>query len=73
MAEETNPFKKLAETHEAPPALKERVMTSVELSQLFIEITELFTDKMGKTAIDLFKTDDEEADSDSEADRPTQP
>ena len=71
MAEETNPFKKLAETHEAPPALKERVMTSVELSQLLIEITDLFTDKMGKTAIDLFKTDDEETGPDT--DRPTQP
>ena len=70
MEEETNPFKKLAETHEAPPALKERVMTSVELSQLLIEITDLFTDKMGKTAIDLFKTDDE---TDSDTDRPTQP
>ncbi len=71
MEEETNPFKKLAETHEAPPALKERVMTSVELSQLLIEITDLFTDKLGKTAIDLFKTDDDETESD--ADRAPRP
>lgn len=69
MAEEINPFKQLAETHEAPPALKERVMISVELSQLLIEITDLFTDKMGKTAIDLFRTDAEGTDSDT--DNPT--
>ena len=53
---EKNPFKQLAKP-EAPQALKERVMTSVELSQLFIEVTDLFTNKMGKTALDLFKTD----------------
>lgn len=66
MAEETNPFKQLAETHEAPPALRERVMTSVELSQLLIEVTDLFTDKMGKTAIDLFRTDTGEHNSDAD-------
>ena len=51
-----NPFKQLAKP-EAPKALKERVMTSVELSQLFMEVTDLFTTQMGKTALDLFKTD----------------
>ena len=50
-----NPFKKLDTEYEAPPRLKERVMTSVELSKLLIEITDLFTGKMGKTALDLLQ------------------
>ena len=65
MAENTNPFKKLEETHQVPRALKERVMTSVELSQLLGDIADLFTDKMGKAAIDLFKTDGTGPDSDT--------
>lgn len=65
MTEENNPFKKLEKVHRAPEALKERVMTSIDLSQLLVEITDLFTDKMGKTALHLFKTDTEEPDDDS--------
>ena len=67
MAEETNPFKALENTHEAPPALKERVMTSVELSQLVAEIAELFTGNMGRTALTLFETDTEGPDPDRNA------
>lgn len=53
-----NPFEKLEEKHKAPPRLKERVMTSVELSKLLMEVTELFTSKMGSAALNLFRTDD---------------
>ncbi|WKN41767.1 hypothetical protein [Tunicatimonas pelagia] len=56
MAEETNPFKKLEEANPAPERLKQKVMESVEFSQLMIEMADLFTDKMGKTMLDLFKT-----------------
>ena len=65
MAEETNPFKKLEESHRPPPVLRERVMTSVELSQLLMEVTDLFTDKMGRTALDLFKTDQDNSSDDN--------
>lgn len=68
---EDNPFKKIEEHHPpAPRELKERVMTSVKLSQLLIEVTDLFTDKMGKTALDLFRTDIY-ASNDSTNDPPT--
>ena len=49
---ENNPFKQLDEI-EAPKTLRGRVMTSVKLSQLFIEITDLFTIQMGKTALSM--------------------
>ena len=51
---EKNPFKQLAET-EAPKGLKEKVMTSVKLSQLLMDVTDLFTTQMGKTALQLFQ------------------
>ena len=73
MIEEKNPFKKLEEVHAAPEALKERVMTSVELSQLLLEVTDLFTDKMGKVALNLFKTDIKGLDTNTPNDDPIKP
>ena len=58
---ETNPFQQLEEEYPAPEHLKEKVMTSVELSQLIGDIADLFVDKMGKTALNLFKLDDEDS------------
>ena len=56
MAEQTNPFKQLEEEHVAPEGLKRKVMESVEVSQLLLEVADLFSDKMGRTIVDLFKT-----------------
>ncbi|MEQ9439607.1 MAG: hypothetical protein RIG62_11195 [Cyclobacteriaceae bacterium] len=56
MTEEPNPFKKLEEEHKAPEGLKEKVIASVEISQVLMEIADLFTEKMGRTVLDLFKT-----------------
>ena len=52
-----NPFEQINEL-EVPQRLKQRVMTSVELSQLFMEVTDLFTTQMGRTALQLFSQDD---------------
>lgn len=57
---EENPFQKLEQEQPAPEALKSRVMTSVKFSRLLMEVADLFTDKMGKTALNLFPTDDDD-------------
>lgn len=62
MREETNPFKELEEEHQAPESLKKKVMESIEISQLLIEVADLFSDKMGKTMLGLFKTNSENQD-----------
>lgn len=54
--EQPNPFKKLGEEYKAPKRLKEKVMSSVEISRLLIDVADLFTDKMGRTLLDLFRT-----------------
>ena len=64
---EKNPFKQLVEPT-APKALKARVMTSVELSQLLIDVTDLFTSKMGMAAISLFDLDPEDSRGDGTED-----
>ena len=58
---ETNPFQQLEKEHPAPEHLKEKVMTSVELSQLIGDIADLFVDKMGQTALNLFKLDHDDS------------
>ena len=60
---EPNPFRQLEEESPAPEHLKDKVMTSVELSQLIGDIADLFVDKMGKTALGLFKLDDDNPES----------
>ena len=59
---ENNPFKQL-EKAEAPKALKERVMTSVKLSQLLMEVTDLFTVQMGRTALSMFEKETKASDA----------
>ncbi len=64
---EENPFKKLEEEHPAPMALKERVMTSVEISKLLMEVTDLFTNQMGSAALGLFRINRKNPENDSPA------
>ena len=53
-----NPFKKLESTEQAPPGLEKKVMSSVNLSQLIINMSDLFVVKMGETLGGLFKIGD---------------
>ncbi len=55
MKQNDNPFKQLAE-EPVPDTLKEKVMSSIEMSQLMIDMADLFVVKMGKTVTELFKT-----------------
>ncbi len=50
-----NPFKQLEE-EPLPEKLKDKVMTSIEMSQLMMDVADLFMVKMGKTFSGLFKT-----------------
>jgi len=51
-----NPFKELEQEAKAPEKLKEKVMNSIELSELILSITDLFVVKTGQTLVSLFKT-----------------
>ena len=51
-----NPFKELEQETRAPEQLKEKVMDSIELSELIMNIADLFIVKPGKTLSSLFKT-----------------
>lgn len=51
-----NPFKELEYETKAPEKLKEKVMDSIELSELIMSIADLFVVKTGKTIASLFKT-----------------
>nr|WKN38789.1 hypothetical protein K4G66_08745 [Tunicatimonas sp. TK19036] len=62
MTEETNPFKEMEEEHKAPEGLRNKVMTSVEISQLLMDMADLFTDKMGRSVLGLFKTKQDDED-----------
>lgn len=52
---EKNPFKKLRSDHEVPGDIKVKLMKEIALIQLFGDITDLFSTKMGNTAVDLLK------------------
>lgn len=52
-----NPFKKYHPEHEVPAEIKDKVMKDITLLQLFGDIADLFSGKMGKTAIELLKRD----------------
>ena len=51
--EHKNPFKDLENLEELPPELKVKVMGSINLMKLISGIGELFTIKMGETAIKM--------------------
>ena len=51
-----NTFKKLEPKESAPQELEKKVMGSVNLAQLAIDISDLFVVKMGDTVGGLFKT-----------------
>ncbi len=51
-----NPFKELEQEAKAPEKLKEKVMDSIELSELIMSIADLFVVKTGQTIISLFKS-----------------
>jgi hypothetical protein len=55
--QQTNPFKKYNPNHEVPSEIKEKIMKDISLLQLLGDITDLFSGKMGKTAIELFSRD----------------
>ncbi len=52
-----NPFQRLKSDHEVPPEIKDKLMNDITLIQLFSDITDLFSGKMGKTAMELLKRD----------------
>ena len=50
-----NPFQRLKSDHEVPPEIKEKLMNEIRLLQLVGDITDLFSRKMGQTAMELLK------------------
>ncbi len=52
-----NPFKALESKETIPEHLKKEVMSSINLSQLILDVSDLFLGKMGDTITGLFKTD----------------
>lgn len=55
--QDKNPFQRLRSDHEVPPEIKDNLMKDITLIQLFGDITDLFSGKMGKTAMELLKRD----------------
>lgn len=52
----SNPFKALEGNESVPEGLKQKVMTSVNFSNMLLDITELFTSNMASSVETLFKT-----------------
>ena len=52
-ATEKNPFKLLHPEQEVPSDIKDKLMNDITLLHLLTDITDLFSGKMGKTAIEL--------------------
>lgn len=53
--QQNNPFKQYHTNHEVPMEIKAKLMKDLTLFQLFGEIADLFSGKMGNTAMELFK------------------
>lgn len=53
--EKKNPFKGIESTNEVPPHMKDKVMSSVNFSNMLLDITELFTGNMASSVTGLFK------------------
>ena len=51
-----NTFKKIAPKEHARPELEKRVMGSINLAQLAIDLSDLFVVKLGSTVNGLFRT-----------------
>jgi hypothetical protein len=66
MKAEKNPFKEMA-NEPLPENLKEKVMHSIEMSQLIMDVADLFFVKMGKTFSHLFKTNPDDFHNDTNA------
>jgi hypothetical protein len=52
-----NPFQRLKSELEVPPEIKEKLMKEIRVLQLVGAITDLFSAKMGQTAMALLKRD----------------
>lgn len=50
-----NPFKELESNHQPPAHMKDKVMSSVNFSNMLLDITELFTSNMANSVTGLFK------------------
>ncbi len=50
-----NPFQRLKSDHNVPPEIKEKLMSEISVLQLVGDITDLFSGKMGQTAMELLK------------------
>lgn len=55
--QDKNPFKRLRSDHEVPPEIKEKLMNEISVLQMVGDITDLFSGKMGQTALALLKRD----------------
>lgn len=55
--QDKNPFQGLKSNHEVPPEIKERLMGEISVLQMVGDITDLFSGKMGQTALELLKGD----------------
>ncbi|MBL7870064.1 MAG: hypothetical protein JNM78_00525 [Cyclobacteriaceae bacterium] len=53
----TNPFKLLEGDEKVPENLKDKVMSSINFSNMLLDITELFTTNMASSVGSLFKVD----------------
>lgn len=53
----TNPFKSLEGDEKVPEGLKDKVMSSVNFSNMLLDITELFTTNMANSVGSLFKVE----------------
>lgn len=53
-----NPFKGLESDHQPPSHIKDKVMASVNFSNMLLDITELFTSNMASSVTGLFKIKD---------------
>lgn len=58
MMKNQNPFKKIKGDQTPSPKLKNKVLESIKLSQLLINITELFTLSLGSSAKELIDKKD---------------
>lgn len=52
---EINPFQNILFNHEIPPEIKQGIMQDITLLQLFGEMVNLFSGKMGETALGLLR------------------
>ena len=54
-----NPFKELESDQQPPAHIKDKVMASVNFSNMLVDITELFTSNLASSVTGLFKIKNE--------------